>query len=97
MLYHELEHLKMCLGTVTDMNETLNKVPGDNSDGDIALGCGKKLHNGLIYTYIPIIPTLSEESAIPMVADEDATDHILKNPPPCGRSHVFAHVDAIRT
>ena len=28
----------MCLDTVTDMNETLNTVPGDNSDADIDLG-----------------------------------------------------------
>ena len=41
--------------------------------------------------YIPIAPTLSEESAIPMIADEDAVDHIPKNPPQCDRSHGCAH------
>ena len=28
-MYHELEHLKMCLGTVIDMNETFNVVTGE--------------------------------------------------------------------
>ena len=28
-MYHELEHLKMCLGTVIDMNETFNIVTGE--------------------------------------------------------------------
>ena len=37
--------------------------------------------------YIPIVPTLSEESAIPMIADEDVVDHILKNSLQCDRSH----------
>ena len=41
--------------------------------------------------YIPIVPTLAEESAISMIADEDAGDHITKNLPPCGRSRVCAH------
>ena len=35
----------MCLDTVTDMNETLNIVTGDNSDDVIDLGCEKKFHN----------------------------------------------------
>ena len=29
IMYHELEHLKMCLGTVIDMNETFNIVTGE--------------------------------------------------------------------
>ena len=37
IIYHELEHLKMCLDTVTDMNETLNTVQSDNSDAHIDL------------------------------------------------------------
>ena len=37
IIHHELEHLKMCLDTVTDMNETLNIVTGDNSDTVIDL------------------------------------------------------------
>ena len=37
MIYRELEHLKMCLDTATDMNEIFNIVPGDNSDDDIDL------------------------------------------------------------
>ena len=41
--------------------------------------------------YIPIVPTLSEESAIPIIADEDAADHIPKNPPQCDRDHGCAH------
>ena len=47
--------------------------------------------------YIPIVPTLSEESAIPMIADKDAVDHIPKNTPKCDRSHGCAHSAAART
>ena len=76
----------MCLDTVTDMNKTLNIVTGANSDVVIDLGYEKNFHYGLSdydneSLYIPIVPTLSEESAIPMIADEDAVDHIPKNPP----------------
>ena len=71
----------MCLNTVTDMNETLNIVTGDNSDAVIDLGLQKNLHNWLSdydneSLYIPIFSTLSEKSAIPVIADEDAVDHI---------------------
>ena len=71
----------MSLNTVTDMSETLNIVTGDNSDAVIDLGLQKNLHNGLRdydneSLYIPIFSTLSEKSAIPMIADEDAVDHI---------------------
>lgn len=41
--------------------------------------------------YILIVPTLSEESAITMSADEDPVANVPKNLPPCGRSHVCAH------
>ena len=42
IIYHELEHLKICLDTATDMNEyKLNTVPGDNSDTDTDLGSEK--------------------------------------------------------
>ena len=37
----------MCLDTVTDMNETLNTVPSDNSDADIDLEYKKNFRNGL--------------------------------------------------
>ena len=47
--------------------------------------------------YIPIVPTLSEDSAIPMIADEDAVSHIPKNLPQCDRSHGCAHGAADRT
>ena len=47
--------------------------------------------------YIPIVPTLTEESAIPITVDEDAVDHIPKKNPPCGRSHVCAHGAAAHT
>ena len=85
----------MSLGTVTDMNETLNIITGDNSDAVIGLGYQKNFHNRLSdydneSLYIPIAPTLPEESAIPMIADEDV-DHIPKNPPRCDRSHGCAH------
>ena len=86
----------MCLDSVIGMNETLNSVPGDNSDADIDLGYEKNFHNGLSdydneSLYLPIVPTLSKESAIPMIADQDAVDYIPINPPPCDRSHGCAH------
>ena len=91
----------MCLDTVTDMNETLNTVTDDNSDAVIDLGYEKNFLNGLSDydnegRYIHIAPTLSEESVIPMIADEDAVDNIPKNPPQCDRSHGFAHGAAVR-
>ena len=46
-IYHELEHLKMWIDVVTDMNETLNTVTGDNSDVDINKGHEKNVHNEL--------------------------------------------------
>ena len=54
------------------------------------------LYNGLSdydndCLYMPIVPTAAEESAISMIADKDAVDHIAKNVPPCGRSRVCAH------
>ena len=73
----------MCLDTTTDMNETLSIVPGDNSDADIDLR-----HEKIFYElrncdnkslYIPIVSTLTEESAIPIIVDKDAVDHITKN------------------
>ena len=92
----------MCLDTVTDMNETLNVVAGANFDAVIDLGYEKNFHNELSdydneSLYIPIIPTLSEGSAIPMIADEDAVGNIPKNPSHCDRSHGCAHGAAART
>ena len=92
----------MSLDTNTDMNETLNTLTSDNSDAVIDLVQEKNFHNGLSgygneSLYIPVAPTLSEESAIPMIADEDAVDHIPKNPPQCDRSHGCAHGAAART
>ena len=40
IIYHELQHLNMCLDTVTDMNETLNTVTVYNFDAAIDLGHG---------------------------------------------------------
>ena len=59
-MYHKLEYLKICLDTVTDMNETLNTVPDDNSDIDIDLGYEKNFHSGLSdydneSLYIPVV------------------------------------------
>ena len=51
----------------------------------------------LVSLYISIVPPLSEESAIPMIADEDAVDHISKNTPKCDRCHGCAHGAAART
>ena len=50
-----------------------------------------------IMDLVIMIITLSEESAIPMIADEDAVDHIPKNPPQQDRSHVCAYGTAART
>ena len=91
----------MCLNTVTD-TKTFNTVPGDNSNADIELGYEKKFHNGLSdydndSLYIPIVSTLSEESYIPMIAVEDAVDHIPKNSQPRGRSHSCAQGVGART
>ena len=42
IIHLELERLKMCLDTATDMNETtLNTIPGDNFDAHINLGYEK--------------------------------------------------------
>ena len=65
-------------------------------------GYEKNAHNGLIdydneSLYIPIVPTLSVEPAIPMIADENAVDHIPKNPQQLGRSHGCAHGAVVRT
>ena len=65
---------------------TFNIETGDNSDAVIDLGYEKNFHNGLSdydneNLYIPTVPTLSQDSAIPMIAHRDAVDHILKNPP----------------
>ena len=92
----------MCLDTVTDMNETLNIVTGNNSDAAIDLGYEKSFHNGLSdynneSLYIPIVPTLAGEYAITMIADAYAVDHILKNPPQCDRSHGCTHGAAALT
>ena len=51
----------------------------------------------LVSLYISIVPPLSEESAIPMIADEDAVDHISKNTPKYDRRHGCAHGAAART
>ena len=74
----------MCLDTATDRNDTRHTVPGDKFDADINLGYEKIVYNELAdcnnkNLYIPIAPILSDESAIPMIADEDAVDHIPKN------------------
>ena len=84
IIYHELEHLRMCLDTITDMHET-HTVPGHNSDTDIDLGYEKKFHNGFNdydnkSMHIPIASTLFEESAISMITDEDAVIVFLKIP-----------------
>ena len=47
--------------------------------------------------YILIAPTLFEQSAIPMIADEDAVDHIAKNHPQCDRNHGCPQVATART
>ena len=71
-------------------------------DFDIDLGYEKKFHNGPSdydneSLYISTVPTLSEKSAIPMIADEDAVDDIPKNPQPCSRTHGYAQGAATHT
>ena len=92
----------MSLDTNTDMNETLNTLTSDNSDAVIDLVQEKNFHKGLSgygneSLYIPVAPTLFEDSAIPMIADEDAVDHTPKNTPQYDRSHGCAHGAAART
>ena len=87
---------------VTDMNETLNIVTDDNCNAVIDLVYEKNFHNGLSHfghesLYIPIVPTFSQESAIPMIADEDSVDHILKNSSRCDRGHGCAQGAATHT
>ena len=84
------------------MKHLILTVSGDNSDADIDLGYEKQFHNGLNgynneSLYIPIVPTLSEESAVSMIADEYALDHIPINSTICGKSHACAHSAAART
>ena len=91
----------MCLDTATDLNETLSTVPDDNSDAGIYSGCENNFYEisncDNESLYIPIVPILTEQSAIPMIVDKDAVDHIPKNPLPCGRNHVCAHGAATHT
>ena len=62
----------------------------------LILGYEKNFHNGLSdydneSLYVLIVPTLSEESAIFVIDDEDTVDLISKNAPQYDRSHGFAH------
>ena len=50
-----LSHIKMCLDTVTDMNETLNTVTGYNSDAAIELGHEKNFQN---HGFCPLPPII---------------------------------------
>ena len=83
----------MYLDTTTYIYETLNTVPDDIFDADIDLGYEKnfyelrKCDNESLY--IPIVPTLIEESAIPIIVDE--------KPLWCGRSDICAHGAAAHT
>ena len=87
----------MCLDTAIDMNEILNTVMVMILML-IDLVYEKIFIMSLVIVkmraciYLSTVPTLSEESATPMIAAEDPVDHILKNPPPCGRNHVCAHL-----
>lgn len=63
----------MCLDTITDTNETLNIVPGDNFDADTDLEYDEYFYNAVSdednkNLHTPILPTLSDESAFPMIA-----------------------------
>ena len=42
---------------------------------------------------VPIVPTLSEEPGISLIADENVVNHVVKSslPPEWGRSHVRIH------
>ena len=90
----------MCPGT--DMNEIFDTLLGDDSDADIYWGgYEKKIYNETSdcdneNLHIPNVSTLSEESAINMIADKDV-DHVPKNFSPCDGSHICAHGAAART
>ena len=83
-MYYDLEHLKMCLYTAIDRNETLSTVPGDNSDADINLGYDKnyfELINCDNGAFLYLLFPLQMKNSI--IVDEDAVDHIPKKIPPC--------------
>ena len=91
----------MCLDTATDMNETLNIVIGDNSDSVIDFGYDKNFHIGLSdddneNLYITIVPTLSEESAVPIIADENAVENVPKNSPQSPPKLPWSHLNLYR-
>ena len=69
----------MFLDTATGTNKAIHTVPGDNLDANIDSGYEKNFYNELSdcdkkNLCKPIAPALSDESAIPMIAD----DHIPK-------------------
>ena len=77
----------MCLDAVTDVNKTSNIYQKQVIILMLLLiqGYEKNFHNGLSdygkgSLYIPIVPTLSEESAIAMITDKVTVDHIPKPP-----------------
>ena len=91
----------MCLDTATDMNETLNIVIGDNSDTVIDFGYEKNFYIALSdddneNIYIPIVPTLPEESAVPIIADENAVEHVPKNSPQSPPKLPWSHLNLYR-
>ena len=68
------------------MHEILNTVLGDNFDADIDLRYERIFYNGISdcdneTLIIPIVTTLYEDFASPMIVDENAIDHIPKHPP----------------
>ena len=92
----------MCPDTVSDMNENINIVTSDNSDAAVDLGYEENFHIGPSYydnesLHIAIALTLSEESAIPMIDNEGAVDHIPTNLLQCDRGPGCAHGAAART
>ena len=67
------------------MHEILNTILGDNFDADIDLRYERIFYNGLSdcdneTLIIPIVTTLSEDFASPMIVDKNAIDHIPKHP-----------------
>ena len=87
----------MWLDAAINMNEMLDIILGDDSHADIDLGYEKNVYNMVFrlrqWQAVPIVPTLSEEPGISLIADENVVNHVVKSslPPEWGRSHVRIH------
>ena len=87
----------MWLDTAIDMNERLDTLLSDDSDAGIDVDRYKKKSYDELSDcynenlYIPSVPTLSQQSAIRMIADENVIDYDPKNFLSHDRSHFCTH------